>query len=82
MANLIGEGFNDYVRKQINHRQRIHGSLNERSLKELSYLNSNTSWIKMASSTAITGDRAEERLKLLELSGEVGKGVDLAKNFV
>ena len=82
MANLIGEGFNDYVRKQINHRQRIHGSLNKRSLKELSYLNSNTSWIKMASSTSITGDRAEERLKLLELSGEIGKEVDLAKNFV
>ena len=82
MGNIIGEGFNNYVRKQIRYRQKLHGSLNDRSLKDLTYLNGNSSWIKMASSTIITDDRGIERLKELELSNEIGKGVDLAKNFV
>ena len=55
MANLIGEGFNNYVRRQINDRQKVYGSgaNGARSQKELTYLNSRTAWIKVASSVSV-----------------------------
>jgi hypothetical protein len=84
MANIIGEGFNDYVRKQINHRQEIHGKKENRSIKEISYLNAKTAWVKVASSVSISSKKnelTELRLKKLDISG-IGPGIDLAKNFV
>lgn len=87
MANIIGEGFNDYVRKQINHRQDFHGKKENRSIKEIGYLNSKTAWVKVASSVSITNskdgksDLAKLRLQKLDISG-IGFGTDLAKNFV
>ncbi len=84
MANIIGEGFNDYVRKQINHRQEIHGKKENRSIKEISYLNAKTAWVKVASSVSIKSEKSELtelRLKKLDISG-IGPGTDLAKNFV
>ena len=38
-SNIVGEPFKDYVAKQVNERQKIHGKL-ERTTKELYYLNS------------------------------------------
>ena len=83
MANLIGEGFNDYVRRQINDRQKIYGSGAQsntlRTEKEITYLNSRTAWIKVASSVSLdakteeNGDLTMARLrrKNLDLVGEI-----------
>jgi hypothetical protein len=87
MANLIGEGFNDYVRKQINHRQTVYGSgVSEgRTEKDITYLNSRTAWIKVASSVSLDGEdeeMAKLRRKNLDLVGEISLKKDLAKKFV
>ena len=94
MANLIGEGFNDYVRRQINDRQKIYGSGAQsntlRTEKEITYLNSRTAWIKVASSVSLdakteeNGDLTMARLrrKNLDLVGEIALKKDLAKKFV
>lgn len=88
MANLIGEGFNNYVRKQINHRQEVYGSgANKgRTEKEITYLNSRTAWIKVASSVSISDKDnpkdAIRRLKSIGLNEESLKGKGLAKAFV
>ena len=66
MGNIVGESFKDYVANQINLRQKVHGKQN-RSLKEISYLNSRTSWVKLASGVFVEQDR----LNLIpEISGE------------
>tara|TARA_R110001592_G_scaffold101864_1_gene288025 strand:+ start:652 stop:4539 length:3888 start_codon:yes stop_codon:yes gene_type:complete len=80
MANLIGEPFDEYVSKQIGVRQKAHGSGTEgvsRTSSQLSYLNSKTAWIKLASGVYVEGDRIK---KLGMSSGLTGK--ELAKNFV
>ena len=89
MANLIGEGFNNYVRRQINDRQKVYGSgaNGARSQKELTYLNSRTAWIKVASSVSVLSKQdknklARLRLKNLGLGSQVSLGKDLAKQFV
>ena len=55
MPNIIGEPFPDYVNGQINIRQAAHGSgINTfRTPDQLSYLNSKTAWVKLASSVKI-----------------------------
>jgi predicted chitinase len=85
MANILGEGFNNYVRKQVNERQKVHGSGvdQNRTPQEISYLNSRTGWIKVASSVSIDNTKnGRLRLKKLGLESEFGTGEDLAKNFV
>ena len=78
MGNLLGEPFKDYVNKQINVRQDVHGKAN-RSIPELQYLNSKNAWIKLASGTAFD----EKRLELLNKNNNplligVVPGQDLA----
>ena len=55
--NLLGEGFPDEIIKQIETRQQIYGSgyANgvSRSNDQLVYLNANTAWCKLMSSTNI-----------------------------
>jgi len=67
MPNIIGEPIHDYVAKQINHRQRIHGSgqdTNERSQEYITYLNSKTAWVKLASGVSLNDARVtEEKLR-------------------
>ncbi len=85
MANILGEGFNNYVRKQVNERQKVHGSGvdQNRTPQEISYLNSRTGWIKVASSVSIDNTKnGRLRLKKLGLESEFGTGEDLAKHFV
>jgi len=78
--NIIGEEFEEYVQKQINVRQIKHGSgtpLNPRSIEDLSYLNSKTAWVKLASGVSIS----EERLKKEGMDASF-QGMDLAKKRV
>jgi hypothetical protein len=49
MANLIGEGFPDFVVSQIEKRQSIYGSIN-RSNAQIEYLDNRTGWCKLVSS--------------------------------
>ncbi len=62
MPKLLGEKFQSYVRRQMAIRQVIHGSgvESKRSPKDLSILNSKTSWVKLASSLDITEERLRE----------------------
>jgi|15BtaG_2_1085339.scaffolds.fasta_scaffold00450_6 hypothetical protein len=85
MSNIIGQTFEDYVGEQIKKRQEIYGSGtpgNTRSIEEISYLNSRTSWLKFASGTSMDS----KRLSLLKKNGNelVGdeEGLALAKNNV
>ena len=79
MSNLIGEEFKPYVANQINLRQEIHGKKN-RTNKELLYLNSRTSWIKLASGVYVE----QSRLSLIDEIRSEGKylGQGLAKEFL
>ena len=63
MPNIIGEHIPKFVADQINYRQAVHGSgtlKDHRTIEELTYLNSRTSWVKLASATLITPDRTKE----------------------
>jgi hypothetical protein len=77
MANLLGDGFNNYVRKQINNRQKVFGSKN-RTTSEIAYLNSRTAWVKMASSVSVNN----KRLQKIGLKGIIPEGIGLAKKFI
>jgi hypothetical protein len=55
---VIGEEIKDYVKNQINARQTLHGSGvgytdTSRTGKQINLLNSNTSWIKLASGVSV-----------------------------
>jgi hypothetical protein len=79
MASVVGEQFEEYVQKQINARQKVHGSgiSTERTAEEITYLNSKTAWVKLASGVTIDADRiAEEKFR----SGL--SGTTLAKNYI
>jgi hypothetical protein len=55
MGNIVGEGTPEYVIKQVDIRQEIHGSLN-RTNDELVYLNSKTAFVKLVSSVFVSDD--------------------------
>ena len=60
MPNIIGEKIHDYVAKQINKRQEAHGSGqdgNPRTPEYISYLNSKTAWVKLASGVSLDDKR-------------------------
>jgi len=77
-GNIVGEPFASYVNKQIEQRQKFHGSgfTAKRDPKHIQYLNSKLSWVKMASSVSvktteegfITTTGGEKRLTNLGLS--------------
>jgi hypothetical protein len=72
---IIGGELEDYVQGQINARQTLHGSGvghtgTLRTDKQINLLNSNTSWIKLASGVSISGSN---RLTELNLSPEFNR---------
>jgi hypothetical protein len=79
MPNIIGEPLRPYVKRQIKQRQIAHGSgvYGNRTPEQLSYLNSKTAWVKLASGINITGDRANGE----KLRGSLSWGT-LAKQHV
>jgi len=78
-GSIVGEELEKYVQEQITIRQIAHGSgvSNLRTPDELSYLNSNTSWIKLASGNYVS----EEKIAELGLPHEF-VGVGLAQNHI
>ena len=59
MGKIVGEKFLPYVANQINLRQQKHGLIN-RDVEALTYLNSKTAWLKLASGVEITSKRLTE----------------------
>ena len=63
---IIGEEIEDYVSSQINARQILHGSgagqdlSNARNDFQINLLNSNTSWIKLASGVSVSSSKLDE----------------------
>ena len=92
MANeqtpVVGEPFKPYVNSQITARQKIYGSgfSSARSPQEMKYLNSNTSWVKLASSVFVTGlfndSDGSRRLKKMGLKPDSNGGKSLAESAV
>jgi len=76
--SIVGEELDKYVIKQINARQTLHGSgkSTTRNNNQLKILNSQNSWIKVASGVSISPDKAKE-LGYPKLSG-----TELAKKYV
>jgi hypothetical protein len=82
---IIGEELEGYVISQINHRQSLHGSgVNStfRSDNQLNVLNSNTSWIKLASSVSITKDSRLTEIGFTQTEVEANRRMGLAKNNI
>lgn len=84
--SIIGESLQPYVINQINARQRLHGSgagtandnsPNLRSDQQINLLNSNTSWIKLASGVSISADRLAD----IGLNSSY-QGMELAKKYI
>ena len=77
--SIIGEEILGYAVNQINARQKLHGSgtSSARTPQQISVLNSNTSWVKLASGVKI------DKSKLTELGLPASlDGMELAKNNV
>lgn len=83
MGNIVGEPFKDYVAKQINVRQEVHGSgkTQNRTPEQIQYLNARNAWVKLASGTSM------EQSRLDMIFGPGGNsdsllGTGLARNFI
>jgi hypothetical protein len=79
MAGILGKTPSEYVRKQIEKRQNLHGSgtVSNRSPQQIHFLNGNNAWVKLASGSSVTST-------VLANSGlsSLSDGTDLAKNNV
>ena len=83
---IVGDELNEFVIKQINQRQSAHGSGqngDERTLEELTYLNSKTAWIKFASGVSVSSSKLED-LGFAPGSAEISElvGTGLAQKYV
>ena len=76
-GNITGEPLRDYVQEQIKLRQEVHGKT-KRNAKDLTYLNSRTSWIKLASAVSLE----RSRLDLLGMDPNYPEGQFLAMQNV
>ena len=78
---IIGEELRGYVQSQITARQTLHGSGGTGTIRtphQINLLNSNTSWIKLASGVSISGSN-----RLTELGLDTSLiGMELAKNNI
>jgi hypothetical protein len=79
MPNIIGESLRPYVQSQIKVRQDAHGSgvNGNRTPEQLSYLNSKTAWVKLASGISAS----DKRVQTENIRGKLN-GITLAKNYV
>lgn len=75
-TNIVGEPTPEYVIKQVEARQKIHGKT-LRSNEDLVYLNSKTAWVKLASSVNVEQTIANPTIKNLGLFEN-----NLAKEFI
>jgi len=76
MGKIIGESFDDYVKKQIDIRQRKLGTF-QRDNDILTYLTGKTSWIRLTSGVDVSEDKCRE----LDIDTNF-KGSELAKKYI
>lgn len=71
--NLLGEGFPKEINEQVDQRQKIYGSGyvdgGTRTPEEITYLNANTSWVKLVSSTNIIDQDVINNISLRDVEG-------------
>ena len=82
MPKIIGEQIRKYVKDQIEVRQAAHGSGTDgtsRTLNQITYLNSKTAWVKLASGVSISEERLDTNHE--NLRGGF-KGDVLARHFI
>lgn len=82
---VVGEELNDYVITQINRRQSLHGSgvnTEFRTDNQLNVLNSNTSWIKLASGVSITDSQRLKDIGFSQTQVEDNIRLGLAKRNI
>lgn len=86
-SNIVGEPFDPFVYKEIDHRQsnQFSGYNEDRTPDQIQYLNNQNSWIKLASSVSISGseigqDRVEELLS--DKNPSLFVGSKLAENSI
>ena len=87
MGNIIGDPFDEFVKKQVETRQTALGQTTNISADNLKYYTVKTPWLRLASSVNLTrkdmGDNSV--LDKLEKAGvplESMQGSNLAKNFI
>ena len=81
MDKILGEVFDDYVRKQIEVRQRSLGKT-QKDVDDLQVFNASTPWIRLSSPISITDTKAEKLSQSLGISKEVIAGNKVARNLV
>jgi hypothetical protein len=82
---IIGEELENYVITQINQRQFLHGSgvnTTIRNDNQLNILNSNTSWVKLASGVSITSSKRLSEIGFSQTEIENNIKLGLAKNNI
>jgi hypothetical protein len=65
MSKIVGEEIPSYVAKQITQRQAIHDNVRRRTNEDMLYLNSRTSWVKLASGINIKGSDQTSKNNIL-----------------
>jgi len=81
--SIIGEPFKSYVDKQIKVRQEQMGKLSDRGPEMISWANSKTAWVKLASGVFLSGSAAVDRLEQIGLSPiDNYLGTQLAEKYI
>jgi hypothetical protein len=81
MAKILGLPFDDYVKKQVDVRQK-RLSKSQKSPQDLTVFNSNTSWVRLTSSVKIEESRAKDLSSKLGISKNLVLGNKLARNLI
>ena len=76
-GNLLGQGFDEYVVKQINKRQEIYGSIN-RNNEIIQFLNNKTAFLRLSSGTQV--DKLIDGLKIENKNFVLFNGVSSLNN--
>jgi hypothetical protein len=86
MSNLIGSPFSDFVKKQIEVRQKALGQVSNISADNLKYYTVKTPWLRLASSVRLEGKEGDgsvlDKLTKVGVPKELIEGDNLAKNFI
>ena len=82
--SILGEPLDDYVNEQIEIRQKKMGVQSDRGVEMLSWANSKTAWVKLASGVFLDGDDedAKKRLIAIGLDVDQNKGTQLPQKYV
>tara|TARA_R110002012_G_scaffold77612_3_gene196877 strand:- start:1337 stop:4624 length:3288 start_codon:yes stop_codon:yes gene_type:complete len=86
MGNIIGSPFEDFVKKQIEIRQKSLGQRSNISTENLKYYTTKTPWLRLASSVDLTGEEGDgsvlSRLIDLGIDKSIITKDELAKKFI